>query len=395
MTSFAALGIAIAFAVILINAVTTQGIHPNGNVLGWVWAGSTDDSLGAPAVDNATGLGWVSLDAPNAGSNVPCGGSIQNCYGVKIPELTDPSDNVTGYAWSGNVGWIRFDAPPDTQTYKGPTYIPDPSPCKGYPELPCHSVKRFNNQLIGWARVCSIIDDAADGNPGNCGGPPDINSGGWEGWIKFSSGAYDPVGNYDQPVTLAQNLIKNPDGSIYDIDGYAWSPEFGWLGFSGLTLAPPPDPNPVAAFAPQQAPVCGDGSINQLSEQCDPPNSQCVLAGNPGTCDISCQCQTSSPPIASCYGTPDPAYLSSKDKVVWTAVTSDPNASYSWSDPTYDPNGQDPFLSGSTPSIQAIYTTTGLKDAQVVVTSSSGLSATALCTITVKAFRVREIIPFF
>lgn len=346
----AAFGIALAVVFVFVNALTTQGTHPGNNVLGWAWGGSTDDNLGPANQDTATGFGWLSLDAPNINS-VPCAGGLpQGCYGVKIPETTDPSNDVTGYAWSGNLGWVRLDAPPDTSTYKGPTYLPDPSPCRGYPTTPCYSVKRLGNELVGWARICSFALSS------NCSGPPDANTGGWEGWIKFSSNNYDPGLNYGNGVTLVQNLAKDPDGGLYDITGYAWSPEFGWIGFGGLS-ANPPDPNPVVSFLVTAPP---------------PPS-----------------------PIVSCYGSPDPAYLSSKDVVTWTAIVSDPSdpsLTYSWSDPT--PNGVDPPLSGNTPSIKVTYTTTGLKDAQVDITSDSG-PASATCSITVKAFRVREIIPFF
>jgi len=42
-----------------------------------------------------------------------------------------------------------------------------------------------------------------------------------------------------------------------------------------------------------QVPACGDGAVNQQSEQCDPPGSTC---GRPaGTCDQDCLCQPLQP----------------------------------------------------------------------------------------------------
>lgn len=356
-SSLIAAGVAIAVAIVVLNALTTMGTYPGSNVLGWVWGGSTDDTLpGSPSVDTSTGLGWISLEAPNLSPGVPCvPPAPPSCYGIAIPETTAATSDVTGYGWSSNIGWIRFDAPPDTQTYDGTLG------CVGYPETPCYSVRRIGNALIGWARACSLVDDGHISSPNlDCGGPADANSGGWEGWIKFSSDIYDPGGNYDSGVTLVQNLNKDPGGGAYDLVGYAWSPELGWLGFSGLQQAPPPDPNPYANFAVTPAPT-----------------------------------PTPSPssPIVSCYGSPNPAYLSSKDVVTWTAVVSSslPITDYAWTDPVPN-NPQDPVVSGSGPNLTQVsltYKATGLKNAKVDVTSSSG-SASATCKITVKAFKVKE-----
>lgn len=53
----------------------------------------------------------------------------------------------------------------------------------------------------------------------------------------------------------------------------------------------PKDPEPPMPPPPR----CGDGKVNQASEQCDPPNSKCGT-GNKGTCDSSCKCKPPRPP---------------------------------------------------------------------------------------------------
>ena len=39
-----------------------------------------------------------------------------------------------------------------------------------------------------------------------------------------------------------------------------------------------------------EQPKCGDGSVNQSSEQCDPPGGACTLDGKAGTCSSTCTC---------------------------------------------------------------------------------------------------------
>ncbi len=155
-----ALFIAIAFLATNIQAKAGN----NENVTGWLWGGSN------------TNLGWISTN------NLTGGGSVN--YGINVP---NGDGNVTGYAWSSNIGWINF------------------NPSGPYPEGPNSSVRRVGNNLIGWARIVGIAQESARGN-----------SGGWQGWIKMSGANH--------------RVIVNPSSG--QINGYAWSNELGWISFN-------------------------------------------------------------------------------------------------------------------------------------------------------------------
>src|SRR5690348_18364870 len=63
------------------------------NVSGWAWSGS---------------LGWISMDCNNSAD---CAGAAGD-YGVDI----DDTGNISGWAWSSNAGWICFGATCDGAT---------------------------------------------------------------------------------------------------------------------------------------------------------------------------------------------------------------------------------------------------------------------------------------
>lgn len=156
------------------------------NTTGWLWAGSD------------TNVGWISANNtnPTAGGNVP--------YGIYIPES---DGEVTGYAWSQNLGYIVFD------NYSG--YLDN---C---PAEPCSS-RRVGDNLQGWARFLEI-KKALDVN----------NSGGWEGWIKLNP----------------KNGGVSIDKTTGNLKGYAWSNELGWIDFSMAKTGPgTPEPPIVPSY---------------------------------------------------------------------------------------------------------------------------------------------------
>jgi len=132
-------------------------------------AGASDNISGYAWSEN---VGWISFNSISDGSSVD--------YGVNLDTATG---NLSGYAWSENVGWIDFDPP---------------SP---YPSAPDYSAQVDTTNLgagdapiTGWARVLS-----ADGN-------------GWDGWIKFTDAYIDSSGNWH---------------------GWAWgSNVVGWISFN-------------------------------------------------------------------------------------------------------------------------------------------------------------------
>ena len=91
-------------------------------------------------------------------------------YGVKIEE----DGKFSGYAWSENIGWIKFD--PQGFYPTSPNY----SVCIDLPGSGqiCDGVGDY--KVSGWARACAVFAD-----PDTCSGVLNPNRGGWDGWIEF------------------------------------------------------------------------------------------------------------------------------------------------------------------------------------------------------------------
>lgn len=141
-----------------------------------VSASSTDNMSGYAWSSN---IGWISFNCINSGNN--CATSD---YGVNKDATTG---NLTGYAWSSNIGWIQFGNLSGWPTGGGTTPA---------------NAKVTGSNLTGWAKALS-----ADGN-------------GWDGWIALSGTGYG--------VTLTNNAFSS----------YAWGSEVvGWVNFSGVVVS--------------------------------------------------------------------------------------------------------------------------------------------------------------
>ncbi|MBI2450360.1 MAG: hypothetical protein HYV47_02365 [Candidatus Nealsonbacteria bacterium] len=131
------------------------------NVSGWAWSEN---------------IGWINFNGSN--------------YGVTI----NSNGNFSGYAWSENIGWIDF-AP------AGPyPASPNYSACLDLPGAgqACDGIGNYN--VGGWARVLSY-------------------GGGWDGWIKLRGINYG--------ISI--------DKKTGDFSGYAWSDiVVGWINFQGI-----------------------------------------------------------------------------------------------------------------------------------------------------------------
>lgn len=119
-------------------------------------------------------------------------------YGVNVDSLTGA---FSGYAWSENIGWIKFD------------------PAGPYPGAPSSSatLNLSTNEVSGWARAC-----AGAVNP-DCTGGTNPDSGGWDGWIKMRG----TVPNY--------GVSLNP--GTKEFSGFAWGSDvIGWISFNCADL---------------------------------------------------------------------------------------------------------------------------------------------------------------
>lgn len=174
---------------------------------------------GAVACLNSSGNADASLCSLSACANPNAGN-----YGLNIPV----SGQVTGYAWSSNLGLIDFD-PVGSCTankYTGACESLPASGCSG--ACPTTGVVRNGDNLEGWARIVSIADAYATTYTDPITHVVSNNSGDWKGWIKLSGSDYG--------VTI------NPlDGTL---GGHAWSDELGSVSFKGnnygATLPMPP-----------------------------------------------------------------------------------------------------------------------------------------------------------
>lgn len=134
-------------------------------------------------------IGWISFNSKSDGSSVN--------YGVKI----DPQTGYfSGYAWSENIGWISFNR---NETGAPPTGDPCPSGgCIAKVEN-LSQIGKGNVKILGWARVLSVKD-----NP---------QAGGWDGWIRFDHGQSGEV-------------YIDSQGNFH---GWAWSDMVvGWISFN-------------------------------------------------------------------------------------------------------------------------------------------------------------------
>lgn len=138
------------------------------NVAGYAWASN---------------IGWISFNCSN---NSSCGTAN---YGVDI----DNGGNFSGYAWSPSVGWISFNE------------------TSGCPEGGCVTKPKFDKNsgiVTGWARACAGTVNR------NCTGAS--RGDGWDGWIKLSGTSYGPALT---GITFV---------------GYSWGSDVtGWISWSG------------------------------------------------------------------------------------------------------------------------------------------------------------------
>jgi hypothetical protein len=136
------------------------------NISGWAWSEN---------------IGWISFNCYNDynGDGILEDHCSSSNYGVKL----DPSTKIfSGYAWSENIGWLTFNE----------------SELTGCPQSPCRAWLDSSNNVQGWARALAY-------------------GGGWSGWIKLRGPNY--------------GVSLNP--STNEFDGWAWSDMvMGWISFN-------------------------------------------------------------------------------------------------------------------------------------------------------------------
>lgn len=117
-----------------------------GNVTGYAWS------------DN---IGWISFTCLNTSTCASNGG---NDYGV----TENPGGSLTGYAWSDNIGWVKFGGLASFPSGAGTV---------------AQNAQLVGSNLVGWARACA-------GTAGGDCSSMTSRTDGWDGWISLGGTNY-------------------------------------------------------------------------------------------------------------------------------------------------------------------------------------------------------------
>ena len=148
-------------------AIKETKAEPGDNVWGWAWSEN---------------IGWISFNSTSGGGPIN--------YGVDIDTGTGL---FSGYAWSENIGWISFE-PADVNVADCPDW---PASCQAELDLTTGAVS-------GWAKALAY-------------------GGGWDGWIGLS-------GIWEDGVSVISNPSP-PPASVFN--GWAWgNAVVGWISFN-------------------------------------------------------------------------------------------------------------------------------------------------------------------
>jgi len=200
------------------------------NLFGWAWSEN---------------IGWVSfncvdLEPTNPGKT--CLDAADPLFNPAI-HLVDyavnlrTDDFLEGYAWSENIGWISFNLA-NTAAPPGPTPAYDYSG-SGF----IAQYDRTSLELRGWARAISVCPSLPCSTTDN--------SDGWDGWIKLHK---HPSETAVPDYGVDANLFTD------EFEGWAWgSGVVGWVSFNhkdcdpdedGSTNSPPCPPGglPIAEY---------------------------------------------------------------------------------------------------------------------------------------------------
>lgn len=200
----------------------------NENVSGWAWSEN---------------IGWISFNDTNEAT-----GYAGAPYGVKADTANKAIGGVglfTGKAWSENIGWINFDA---SDVAGCPTSVP---------AIPCQAqVDWSTGKVTGWAHAFNGSVDS-----------------GWDGWIKLAKASGDSGPSYG--VTISGNKFS----------GYAWGGDdgagvagvVGWIDFA-LTVGGVPVGVQVSAPPCTSETVTAWGLCQALT-QCTGGGTQSSVAG--------------------------------------------------------------------------------------------------------------------
>ncbi len=174
------------------------------NVSGWAWNSN---------------IGWISFNSTDCDTDgngfIDTDAMVQGCsgdnltdtvfdYGVNVDSATG---NFSGYAWSENIGWISFaqsEAPPDSFVFSA--NCDNPAACDEISDNCTACYSSTDNNVYGWAKILSLGDD---------------------GWLKMS----------DDSIAAWSGNGASVDAVTSEFSGWAWNGNdtgagIGWINFN-------------------------------------------------------------------------------------------------------------------------------------------------------------------
>lgn len=153
----------------------------------------------------SSNIGWINMKGSNYAVTMATTGTVRN---------------LSGYAWSSNIGWVSFNG---ADTAGCPTGTAN---CQARVEW---GTTGGTGVLVkGWARACSVF-------AAGCSGAlkPQADLGGWDGFISLG----------DSKTTDSVSFGVKLNTTTGVATGYAWGSEVvGWVDFGGVKFDVPPPP---------------------------------------------------------------------------------------------------------------------------------------------------------
>lgn len=208
---------------IIIGATVVTVARTSDNISGTAWS---------------TNIGWISLNnCTDPTNSATC--DTGSDYGLSAPYKTSGTSTISGYTWSSNIGWVKF----------------NDGTC---PTTPCSSatINWTTGKIIGWARACSVYASGCSGALAD-----DAYRGVWDGYI-----ALNPK---DASGTAVGGL--SIDKTTGEISGYAWGSDVvGWITFNGTIQIPAlcPDGTTVVPDAPGTCSCPTDTTYDRATNSC-------------------------------------------------------------------------------------------------------------------------------
>lgn len=166
-----------------------------------------------------SGVGWISFgngDYNSATYGVYLGMPTSGSPSQQLRYLGNQAGTGPGYAWSPNIGWIKFNQNFNDLFADGETGFPTADSSWGA------RLQVGTRQFSGWARACAVFVSG-------CGGVlrPESDRGGWDGWIKMGGQVVDggsPIGSYTSSVDNGTTPTR------FTADSYSWGGDVvGWI----------------------------------------------------------------------------------------------------------------------------------------------------------------------